>query len=123
MMRFHSRVVELSRVYQWPGVFNLAMDYQNTVRSDSVLVVDAWLNIPEHIVYAYCNASTMKTTKSTGGSTSTPGRTDANPTNNASVVCQNFNTKGCSLPLCKRSHHCLMCGDKSGKHGAAACTK
>jgi hypothetical protein len=61
MIRFHSRVVELSRVYQWSAVFNLAMDYHNTVRSDSVLVVDAWLNIPEHIVYAYCYAGTVRT--------------------------------------------------------------
>jgi hypothetical protein len=128
MLRFHSRVVELSRVYQWSAVFNLAMEYHNTVRSDSVLVVDAWLNIPEHIVYAYCYAGTVRTTQhrtTASGNSTAPGNKIEHPnlTNNAGVICQNFNTKGCSFPLCKRSHHCSKCGDKSGTHGARSFLK
>jgi hypothetical protein len=63
MMRFHSHVVELSHVYQWNAVFNMAMDYHNTIRSDSVLVIDAWLHVPEHIVYAYCHAGTVRSSQ------------------------------------------------------------
>jgi hypothetical protein len=128
MIRFHSRVVELSRVHQWSAIFNLAMDYHNTVRSDSVLVVDAWLNISEHIIYAYCHAGTVRMAqhRTTASRNSTaPGNKveHPNPTNNAGVICQNFNTKGCSFPLCKRSHYCSKCGDKSGTHGAGSCLK
>ena len=46
IMRFHNKIVELSRVYQWLSVLNLAINYHNVICSDSVLVIDAWLHIP-----------------------------------------------------------------------------
>lgn len=127
MMRFHSRILELSRIYTWSAVFVLAMDYHHLIRSDSVLVTEPWLHIPEEFVYSYCTVATQRKNGGNGSGGSGGGSKNdryspyANPSNDPTVICNNFNTKGCSTAACKRKHECTKCHSKD--HGANQCSK
>lgn len=123
MMQFHQRVQELSRIYTWTSVFNFAMDYHHLIRSDSVLVTEPWMNVPNDFLHSYCTAGSQRRPAGVEKKDrfSPYARDKEGSANDATVVCRNFNTKGCNAESCKRRHECLKCGGKD--HNALRCSK
>lgn len=110
LLTYHQQIIELSSTYEWQeAVLPLAIEYYTEIVAINHTDVEAW-TIPCTWIDRFCTST--RTIKA--GTISFPPSTQAKlrEPNNATVLCQSFNGKGCHYSSCRRQHKCPVCSSK-----------
>lgn len=131
LVKFHRKIIDLSRKYQWQeAVLPLALDFHTHIVSGGLPADPAQWEIPTKWQARFCNPLTDRaihkrkrtdSPSSASASASAPASKKTKDANNSSVICRSFNRGKCSRANCRRKHACNNCASED--HGFRKCKR